>query len=56
MCSLFISSFVPKANKSKVFYGLLKEPEINIPLDDGDEEIDGEGKPKVSVKLNKVWN
>ena len=26
------------ANKTKIFYGLLKEPEINIPLDDEMEE------------------
>ena len=30
----------------KVLYGLLKEPEINIPIDDEDETEDGD-KPKV---------
>ena len=31
----------------KVFYGLLKEPEIEVPLDDEDEEAENEeGKPK----------
>uniref|UniRef100_A0A673CD82 TFIID subunit TAF5 NTD2 domain-containing protein n=1 Tax=Sphaeramia orbicularis TaxID=375764 RepID=A0A673CD82_9TELE len=35
------------ANKSKVYYGLLKEPEIELPLDDEDEEAENEeGKPK----------
>ncbi|XP_067115315.1 transcription initiation factor TFIID subunit 5 [Osmerus mordax] len=35
------------ANKAKVFYGLLKEPEIEVPLDDEDEEAENEeGKPK----------
>uniref|UniRef100_A0A3P8XID6 Transcription initiation factor TFIID subunit 5 n=1 Tax=Esox lucius TaxID=8010 RepID=A0A3P8XID6_ESOLU len=35
------------ANKTKVFYGLLKEPEIEVPLDDEDEEAENEeGKPK----------
>ncbi|KAM5271493.1 transcription initiation factor TFIID subunit 5 isoform 2-T2 [Ctenodactylus gundi] len=36
-----------EANKSKVFFGLLKEPEIEVPLDDEDEEGENEeGKPK----------
>ncbi|XP_042903545.1 transcription initiation factor TFIID subunit 5 [Parasteatoda tepidariorum] len=35
-----------QANKSKVFYGLLKEPDIQIPLDDEDEGQDGDDKPK----------
>ncbi|MGH0132942.1 UNVERIFIED_CONTAM: hypothetical protein FKN15_051160 [Acipenser sinensis] len=36
-----------EANKAKVFYGLLKEPEIEVPLDDEDEEAENEeGKPK----------
>uniref|UniRef100_A0A8C6KCP0 TAF5 RNA polymerase II, TATA box binding protein (TBP)-associated factor n=1 Tax=Nothobranchius furzeri TaxID=105023 RepID=A0A8C6KCP0_NOTFU len=36
-----------EANKAKVFYGLLKEPEIELPLDDEDEEAENEeGKPK----------
>lgn len=34
------------ANKARLFYGLLKEPELNIPLDDDDEAQDGEEKPK----------
>ncbi|XP_055946125.1 transcription initiation factor TFIID subunit 5-like [Argiope bruennichi] len=35
-----------QANKAKVYYGLLKEPEIQIPLDDDEEGQDGEEKPK----------
>jgi len=35
-----------EANKTKVLFGLLKEPDINIPLDDSDEEKEGEDKPK----------
>ncbi|XP_060561519.1 LOW QUALITY PROTEIN: transcription initiation factor TFIID subunit 5-like [Ruditapes philippinarum] len=36
-----------EANKTKIFYGLLKEPDINIPADDEDEGGgDGEDKPK----------
>ena len=34
-----------------MFFGLLKEPELNIPLDDeeeGEGEGDAAGKPKVS--------
>jgi hypothetical protein len=34
-----------------VYYGLLKEPDLNIPLEDDDEgegEGDGTGKPKVT--------
>ena len=39
-----------EANKAKVYYGLLKEPDINIPLDDEEEEIpEGADKPKVRV-------
>lgn len=34
------------ANKGKVYYGLLKEPDINIPIDDDDDAGDGEDKPK----------
>ncbi|XP_066467126.1 transcription initiation factor TFIID subunit 5 [Tiliqua scincoides] len=36
-----------EANKAKVFFGLLKEPEIELPLDDEDDEGENEeGKPK----------
>ncbi|KAK7113833.1 transcription initiation factor TFIID subunit 5-like [Littorina saxatilis] len=38
-----------EANKAKVFYGLLKEPDLNVPLEDEDEgegDGDGTGKPK----------
>ncbi|XP_029466153.1 transcription initiation factor TFIID subunit 5 [Rhinatrema bivittatum] len=36
-----------EANKAKVFFGLLKEPEIELPPDDEDEEGENEeGKPK----------
>ncbi|XP_016124765.1 transcription initiation factor TFIID subunit 5-like isoform X1 [Sinocyclocheilus grahami] len=36
-----------EVNKAKVFYGLLKEPEIEVPLDDEDDEAENEeGKPK----------
>ncbi|XP_031806901.1 transcription initiation factor TFIID subunit 5-like [Sarcophilus harrisii] len=35
-----------EANKAKVFFGLLKEPEIEVPLDDEDEKGENEeGKP-----------
>ena len=46
---------VHAANKAKVLFGLLKEPDINIPLDDDDDErdVDGDGiiKPKVACYL-----
>ena len=45
-----MSHFLLQANKVKVYYGLLKEPDLNIPLEDEDEgEGDGDaaGKPKV---------
>ncbi|KAK7484651.1 hypothetical protein BaRGS_00024059 [Batillaria attramentaria] len=32
-----------EANKAKVFYGLLKEPDLNIPLEEEDEGGDGDG-------------
>ncbi|XP_006821419.1 transcription initiation factor TFIID subunit 5-like [Saccoglossus kowalevskii] len=35
-----------EANKTKVFYGLLKEPEINLPLEEEEEGAEGEDKPK----------
>ena len=35
------------ANKSKVLYGLLKEPELNVVLDDVEEEVlQEDGKPQ----------
>ncbi|XP_022326421.2 transcription initiation factor TFIID subunit 5-like [Crassostrea virginica] len=34
------------ANKVKVFYGLLKEPDINMPLEEEDEAPEGDDKPK----------
>ncbi|CAL1534508.1 unnamed protein product [Lymnaea stagnalis] len=34
------------ANKAKVFYGLLKEPDLNIQFDDEEEAAEGEEKPK----------
>lgn len=44
--SLFIFIFVA-ANKTKVLYGLLREPELNIPLEEEDDGVEGEEKPKV---------
>ncbi|XP_023931826.1 transcription initiation factor TFIID subunit 5-like, partial [Lingula anatina] len=41
-----------EANKSKVLYGLLKEPDINISLDD-DDDADGEDKDKPKKKKQK---
>ncbi|XP_076448428.1 transcription initiation factor TFIID subunit 5-like [Babylonia areolata] len=38
-----------EANKVRVYYGLLKEPDLNIPLEDeeeGEGDGDGTGKPK----------
>ncbi|XP_077997297.1 transcription initiation factor TFIID subunit 5-like [Glandiceps talaboti] len=35
-----------EANKTKVFYGLLKEPDINLPIEEDDEVGEGEDKPK----------
>ncbi|XP_071488673.1 transcription initiation factor TFIID subunit 5-like [Diadema antillarum] len=35
-----------EANKRKIFYGLLKEPDINIQIDEEDEGGEGEDKPK----------
>ncbi|KAL5005773.1 hypothetical protein ScPMuIL_016931 [Solemya velum] len=34
------------ANKVKVYYGLLKEPDLNIPMEEEEEGGDGEEKPK----------
>lgn len=37
------------ANKAKVYYGLLKEPDLNILLDDEEEGGEGDEKPKVNM-------
>ena len=42
------------ANKQKVYYGLLKEPDLNVQLeDDEEEEAD---KPKVTCRLSKAFH
>jgi len=38
------------ANKAKVLYGLLKEPEINVQLEDDDEDVTGPDDSKSSKK------
>lgn len=40
--------YILTANKSKMSFGLLKEPDINLLLDDEEEGVDGEDKPKVN--------
>ena len=42
--------FSVTANKAKVYYGLLKEPDINIPLEEEEEPTEGDEKPKVGYK------
>lgn len=42
----FLGEAARQANKVKVYYGLLKEPELHIPLDEDDDGGDGEDKPK----------
>ena len=45
--SVLTTLTVPLMAVVQVFYGLLKEPEIEVPLDDEDEEAENEeGKPK----------
>ena len=39
------------ANKAKVFYGLLKEPELNVPLDEDEEEPEDKPKASCSTQL-----
>jgi hypothetical protein len=34
-----------------VYFGLLKEPDINIPVDDDDDAGDGEDRPKVRFNM-----
>jgi hypothetical protein len=34
-----------------VYFGLLKEPDINIPVDDDDDAGDGEDRPKVHFNM-----
>lgn len=43
------------ANKTKVYYGLLKEPEIQIPLDEDEETQEGDDKPKVIFKISFLY-
>ena len=45
-----MGSSVKDANKGKVLYGLLKEPEINIQLEDDDEDATGPDDNKSSKK------
>ena len=45
---LYIRYIFFLANKSKVYYGLPKEPEITIPLEDEEDVPESEEKPKVS--------
>ena len=52
-CLIFVMCLI-SANKSKVYYGLLKEPDLNIPLDDEDDPNEGEEKPKVSLHSQPV--
>lgn len=42
----FLGEAARQANKVKVYYGLLKEPELHIPLDEDDDGGDGDDKPK----------
>lgn len=47
---IIICVFVCLANKSRMYYGLLKEPELNIPVEDEDEGGDDD-KPKVFMSI-----
>lgn len=42
----FLGEAARQANKVKVYYGLLKEPELHIPLDEDDEGGEADDKPK----------
>ena len=44
-----------ESNKTKVFYGLLKEPEINIRFEEDEDEKEGDesSKPKVMMVYQK---
>ena len=46
-CYVMVMVMFWAANKVKVFYGLLKEPDINMPLEEEDEAPEGDDKPKV---------
>lgn len=43
-----------EANKVKVYYGLLKEPDLNIPLDEEEEGGDGDGDAANKSKKKKA--
>lgn len=42
-----------EANRAKVYYGLLKEPDINIPMEEEEEVREEEDKPKMLAKAQK---
>jgi len=44
-------------NKSKVLFGLLKEPELNVLLDDDDEDVsmNEDGKPAKVYIILHIW-
>jgi len=45
------------ANKTKILHGLLKEPDINIPVEEEDDGGgDGEDKPKVRTFMSLLYN
>ena len=47
-----------ESNKSKVLYGLLKEPEINIRFEEDEEEKEGDetSKPKVTISYPRIFS
>ena len=49
-----ILSFIA-ANRTKIYHGLLKEPDLNIPMEEEEEPPEGDGdKPKVRKKCRNA--
>ena len=44
------------ANKTKVLHGLLKEPEVNIPIDDDEDEVEDKPRVGASSRITKLKN
>ncbi|ESO82043.1 hypothetical protein LOTGIDRAFT_135304, partial [Lottia gigantea] len=52
-CGGILGEAQRESNKTKVFYGLLKEPDINVPLEEDDEQTEGEQTDKPKKKKSK---
>ncbi|XP_050418483.1 transcription initiation factor TFIID subunit 5 [Patella vulgata] len=52
-CGGILGEAQREANKAKVFYGLLKEPDINVPLEEEEDPGEGDSSDKPKKKKSK---